>query len=75
MAETTTKQITKNRGRNDMPSLRPEYFNSPLRAKKIKDAIERLTTYSLITKDRLPTRDEKSSFIYLGFPLERENNK
>lgn len=63
------------KGSNVTKSNRPDYFNSPNRAKSIKDAMERLTTYSLITKGRAPNRDEKSSFISLGLPLERDNNK
>ena len=63
------------KGSNITKSNRPDYYNTPMRSRQIKDAMERLTTYSLITKNRAPTRDEKNSFISLGLPLERDNNK
>ena len=69
--ENTQKQ----RGSNVTKSNRPNYYNTPFRSKQIKDALECLTTYVRLIKNRAPNRDEKSSFISLGLPMERENNK
>lgn len=66
---------TQNKGSNVTKSKRPAYHNTPIRNKSIKDGIEQLKTYTLISKNRLPTRDEKSSFIFLGLPMAREEKK
>lgn len=70
----TTTQ-TQNKGSNVTKSNRPKYFSSPIKNKAVKDSIEQLKTYSLVSKGRTPTRDEKSAFISLGLPMAREEKK
>jgi len=65
---------TKKKGDKFTPSNRPKYHNSEARQKKIKDGIEQLKTYTLNSKNRLPTREEKNSIIWLDLPIERENS-
>ena len=70
----TTTQ-TQNKGSNVTKSNRPKYFSNPIKNKAVKDSIEQLKTYSLVSKGRTPTRDEKSAFISLGLPMAREEKK
>ena len=66
---------TNKKGSNTLQSTRPRYTNSPIRSKNVKDSVELLKTYAILSKGRLPTRDEKSAFIALSLPMAREEKK
>jgi hypothetical protein len=70
MATTTPKK-----GNKFTPSSRPKYFNSPQRAQSVKNTVEMIKTYALISKGRPATQKEKNAAIYLSLPLAREEKK
>lgn len=69
----TPKKASK--GSNVTKSPKPSYYNTPLRAKSVKKAVEQLQRFTQTKLNRAPSLEEKCAAISLTLPLEKDNNR